>query len=134
MPNKKKMLHFSMEDELTLTIHSLFLCFIPDGFNGTIPLDGRSKMYDAETGIDPSLQNVVYFDMGYNLFSGTICNNFGNLASLQGLFLEHNRLVGTIPKALYRGSGIGAHPLPLAQLFLQQNELRLVSIFGSSAW
>jgi len=42
---------------------------------------------------------------------------------LQGLFLEHNLLVGTIPKSIFRGSGIGAHPLPLVQLFLQQNQL-----------
>ena len=55
--------------------------------------------------------------------SGTICNNFGNFENLQGLFLEHNRLVGTIPKSIFRGSGLGAHPLPLVQLFLEQNSL-----------
>ena len=55
--------------------------------------------------------------------SGTICNNIGNFMNLQGLFLEHNLLVGTIPKSIFRGSGIGAHPLPLVQLFLQQNQL-----------
>lgn len=44
---------------------------------------------------------------------------------LQGLFLEHNRLVGTIPKAIYRGSGLGANPLPLVQLFLQQVSVRV---------
>lgn len=37
---------------------------------------------------------------------------------MQGLFLEHNRLVGTIPKSLF-----GSNPLPLVQLFLQQNSL-----------
>jgi len=37
--------------------------------------------------------------------------------------LEHNRLVGTIPKSIFRGSGVGAHPLPLVQLFLEQNQL-----------
>lgn len=55
--------------------------------------------------------------------SGTICNNFGNFENLQGLFLEHNRLVGTIPKSIYRGSGLGANPMPLVQLFLEQNAL-----------
>jgi hypothetical protein len=52
------------------------------------------------------------------LVTGTISNNFGNLDALQGLFLEHNRLVGTIPKSLF-----GSNPLPLVQLFLQQNSL-----------
>jgi len=94
-----------------------------NGFNGTIPLDGRSETYDPETGFDPTLRNLQYFDIGYNMFSGTICNNFGLMASLEGLFMEHNRLVGTIPKALFRGAGIGANPLPLSQLFLHQNEL-----------
>lgn len=37
---------------------------------------------------------------------------------MQGLFLEHNRLVGTIPKSFF-----GSNPLPLVQLFLQQNSL-----------
>ena len=37
--------------------------------------------------------------------------------------MEHNRLVGTIPKSIFRGSGVGAHPLPLIQLFLEQNLL-----------
>ena len=55
--------------------------------------------------------------------SGTIPNNFGNFQNLEGLFLEHNRLVGTIPKSIFRGSGLGAHPLPLRQLFLEQNSL-----------
>lgn len=59
----------------------------------------------------------------FSAVSGTICNNIGNFANLQGLFLEHNRLVGTIPKSIFRGSGVGAHPLPLVQLFLQQNSL-----------
>lgn len=94
-----------------------------NGLNGTIPLNGRSGMYDSELKKDLSLQNLKYFDIGYNLFSGTICNNFGNLANLNALFLEHNRLIGTIPKALYRGSGPGANPLPLVQLYLQQNDL-----------
>ncbi len=51
--------------------------------------------------------------------SGTICNNIGTLASLEGLFLEHNRLVGTIPKSIFRES----EPLKLVQLYLQQNSL-----------
>ncbi|KAL3800119.1 hypothetical protein HJC23_001040 [Cyclotella cryptica] len=94
-----------------------------NGLNGTIPLNGRSGTYDSELKQDLSLQNLKFFDIGYNLFSGTICNNFGNLANLNALFLEHNRLIGTIPKALYRGSGLGANPLPLVQLYLQQNDL-----------
>ena len=53
------------------------------------------------------------------IVSGTICNNIGTLASLEGLFLEHNRLVGTIPKSIFRES----EPLPLVQSYLQQNSL-----------
>jgi len=94
-----------------------------NGFNGTIPLDGTSGFYNPDVEHEGSLQNLQYFDLGYNLFSGTICNNFGNFENLQGLFLEHNRLVGTIPKSIFRGSGLGAHPLPLVQLFLEQNSL-----------
>lgn len=94
-----------------------------NGFNYTIPLNGQSGFYDVELQTETVLKNLQYFDLGYNLFSGTIPNNIGNFASLQGLFLESNRLVGTIPKALYRGSGIGANPLPLVQLFLQNNQL-----------
>lgn len=93
------------------------------GFNGTIPLDGRSATYDSEKKMDTTMQNLQYFDIGFNLFSGTICNNIGNFKELQALYMEHNRLIGTIPKALYRGSGVGANPLPLVQLFLQQNDL-----------
>jgi hypothetical protein len=78
-----------------------------NGFNGTIPLNGRSGTYDEEKKKESSLQKLKFFDIGFNLFSGTICNNFGNLESLKSLFLEHNRLIGTIPKALYRGSGLG---------------------------
>ena len=55
--------------------------------------------------------------------SGTICNNLGNFNNLQGLFLEYNRLVGTIPKSLFRGSGFGANPLPLTEIFVQHNQL-----------
>ncbi|EED95533.1 vascular plant-like leucine rich repeat transmembrane-like protein kinase, partial [Thalassiosira pseudonana CCMP1335] len=73
--------------------------------------------------MDTTMQNLQYFDIGFNLFSGTICNNIGNFKELQALYMEHNRLIGTIPKALYRGSGVGANPLPLVQLFLQQNDL-----------
>mmetsp|Transcript_15239 Transcript_15239/g.21653 ORF Transcript_15239/g.21653 Transcript_15239/m.21653 type:complete len:711 (-) Transcript_15239:1449-3581(-) len=94
-----------------------------NGFNYTIPLNGDSGFYDKEAQTETVLKNLQYFDLGYNLFSGTIPNNIGNFASLQGLFLENNRLVGTIPKVLYRGSGIGANPLPLVQLFLQGNML-----------
>ena len=94
-----------------------------NGFNYSIPLNGRSAFYDTDTQTETVLKNLQYFDLGYNLLTGTIPNNIGNFASLQGLFLENNRLVGTIPKALYRGSGIGANPLPLVQLFLQGNML-----------
>ncbi|KAL3769670.1 hypothetical protein ACHAWO_009496 [Cyclotella atomus] len=94
-----------------------------NGLNGTIPLNGRSATYDAEKKMETSLQKLKFFDVGFNLFSGTICNNFGTMESLQALFLEHNRLIGTIPKSLYRGSGIGSNPLPLVQLYLQQNDL-----------
>ncbi|KAL7446517.1 hypothetical protein ACHAXM_010232 [Skeletonema potamos] len=94
-----------------------------NGFNYTIPLNGESAFYDVGAQTETVLKNLQYFDLGYNLFSGTIPNNIGNFASLQGLFLENNRLVGTIPKSLYRGSGIGANPLPLVQLFLQGNML-----------
>ncbi|KAK1734711.1 leucine-rich repeat domain-containing protein [Skeletonema marinoi] len=94
-----------------------------NGFNYTIPLNGDSGFYDKEAQTETVLKNLQYFDLGYNLLTGTIPNNIGNFASLQGLFLENNRLVGTIPKVLYRGSGIGANPLPLVQLFLQGNML-----------
>jgi Leucine-rich repeat (LRR) protein len=94
-----------------------------NGLNGTIPLNGISGTYDPETKVDTSLKKLKFFDVGFNLFSGTICNNFGTLESLEHLFLEHNRLIGTIPKSLYRGSGIGSNPLPLMQLYLQQNDL-----------
>jgi len=94
-----------------------------NGFNYTIPLNGDSGFYDKEIQAETVLKNLQYFDLGYNLLTGTIPNNIGNFASLQGLFLENNRLVGTIPKVLYRGSGIGANPLPLVQLFLQGNML-----------
>ena len=94
-----------------------------NGFNYTIPLNGDSGYYDKEAQTETVLKNLKYFDLGYNLLTGTIPNNIGNFASLQGLFLENNRLVGTIPKVLYRGSGIGANPLPLVQLFLQGNML-----------
>lgn len=94
-----------------------------NGFNYTIPLNGESAFYDVEAQTETVLKNIQYFDLGYNLFSGTIPNNIGNFAGLQGLFLENNRLVGTIPKVIYRGSGIGANPLPLVQLFLQGNML-----------
>lgn len=94
-----------------------------NGLNGTIPLNGRSGTYDHEKKMETSLQKLKFFDVGFNLLSGTICNNFGTMESLQALFLEHNRLIGTIPKSLYRGSGIGSNPLPLTQLYLQQNEL-----------
>ena len=91
--------------------------------NGTIPLNGRSGTFDHEKKKETSLQKLKFFDIGFNFFSGTIPNNLGNLESLSELFLEHNRLIGTIPKSLYRGSGIGSNPLPLAQLYLQQNDL-----------
>jgi len=94
-----------------------------NGFNGTIPLSGTSGFYNSDSKREESLQNLQYFDLGYNLFSGTIPNNFGQFEKLQGLFLEHNRLVGTVPKAIFRGSGMGARPLPLVQLFLEQNSL-----------
>lgn len=94
-----------------------------NGFNDTIPLSGKSAFYDVEAQTYTVLKNLQYFDLGYNLFSGTIPNNIGNFEKLEGLFLENNRLVGTIPKAIYRGSGIGANPLPLVQLFLQANML-----------
>ncbi len=42
---------------------------------------------------------------------------------MQGLFLEHNRLIGTIPKLIYQGYVQGARPLPLVQIFLEQNLL-----------
>ena len=38
-----------------------------NGLNGTIPLDGTSGFYDPEVMIDESLQNLQYFDLGYNL-------------------------------------------------------------------
>jgi len=38
-----------------------------NGFNGTIPLDGTSGFYDANTKRDESLQNLQYFDLGNNL-------------------------------------------------------------------
>ena len=94
-----------------------------NGFNSSIPLNGDSGFYNKEIQAETVLKNLQYFDLGYNLLTGTIPNNIGNFASLQGLFLENNRLVGTIPKVLYRGSGIGANPLPLVQLFLQGNML-----------
>lgn len=94
-----------------------------NGFNGTIPLNGRSGFYDIGKHHEESMQNLQYFDIGYNLFSGTICNNFGTFENLQGLFLEHNRLVGTIPRSIFRGAGTGAHPMALVQLFLQHNSL-----------
>ncbi|KAL3815574.1 hypothetical protein ACHAXA_000306 [Cyclostephanos tholiformis] len=90
-----------------------------NSFNGTIPLDGTSAYYDQIAMHDEALQNLKYFDLGFNIFTGTICNNIGNFASLEGLFLEHNLLVGTIPKSIFRESG----PLPLTQLYLQQNLL-----------
>ena len=97
-----------------------------NGFEGTIPLSGTSGFYKPDGArhlSEESLQQLQYFDLGFNLFSGTIPNNIGNFQKLSGLFLEHNRLVGTIPKSIYRGSGNGANPLPLVQLFLQQNQL-----------
>lgn len=87
-----------------------------NSFSGTIPLNGKSAH-------EMALKNLKFFDVGFNSFSGTIPNNFGTLESLTELFLEHNKLVGTIPKSLYRGSGIGSNPLPLEQLYLQQNDL-----------
>lgn len=91
--------------------------------NGTIPLNGRSGTFDHDKKKETSLQKLKFFDIGFNFFSGTIPNNLGNLESLSELFLEHNRLIGTIPKSLYRGSGVGSNPLPLTQLYLQQNDL-----------
>jgi len=38
-----------------------------NGFNGTIPLDGTSGNYNANTKRDESLQNLQYFDLGNNL-------------------------------------------------------------------
>lgn len=97
-----------------------------NAFEGTIPLSGTSGFYKPDGSrhlSEESLQQLQYFDVGYNLFSGTIPNNIGNFQKLSGLFLEHNNFVGTIPKSIYRGSGRGANPLPLVQLFLQQNQL-----------
>jgi len=91
--------------------------------SGTIPLNGKSATYDTAKKHETALQNLKFFDIGFNSFSGTIPNNFGTLESLTELFLEHNKLIGTIPKSLYRGSGIGSNPLPLKQLYLQQNDL-----------
>jgi len=68
--------------------------------------------------VDECLVPVIAQPALVNLVTGTISNNFGNLDALQGLFLEHNRLVGTIPKSLFE-----SNPLPLVQLFLQQNSL-----------
>ena len=38
-----------------------------NGLNGTIPLDGTSGYYNPEVEHEESLQNLQYFDLGYNL-------------------------------------------------------------------
>jgi hypothetical protein len=38
-----------------------------NSFNGTIPLDGTSGYYDPITMHDESLQNLKYFDLGFNI-------------------------------------------------------------------
>ena len=39
-----------------------------NGFNGNVPLDGTSGYYDSEgTAHETALQNLQYFDLGYNL-------------------------------------------------------------------
>lgn len=38
-----------------------------NGFNGTIPLDGTSGLYNPETEYDEAFRNLQYFDLGFNL-------------------------------------------------------------------
>ena len=42
-----------------------------NGFNGTIPLDGTSGYYNPDVEHEEALQNLQYFDLGYNLCEWT---------------------------------------------------------------